>query len=116
MEYAKEGAEVVLIRITVHNRGPEESHLRLLPQIRYRNTWSCCDATQKPFLRAVAPGMIQASHPDLGDYWLHCDGSPELLVTDNETNTHRLWGQTNGSAFVKDAFHSYVVAGERGAV
>src|SRR3981189_88650 len=36
VEYAKEGPEDVLIRITVHNRGPETSHLRLLPTMWFR--------------------------------------------------------------------------------
>ena len=30
----------------------------------------------KPSLRAAGPGVIQASHPELGEYWLSCDGAP----------------------------------------
>ena len=30
-------------------------------------------------------------------YCLHCDGAPELLFTENETNAERLWGQPNAS-------------------
>src|SRR5512135_3417681 len=33
VEYAKEGPEDVLIRITVHNRGPKAARLRLLPTL-----------------------------------------------------------------------------------
>ncbi len=40
VEYAKGGPEDVLIRITVHNRGPEAAHLRVLPTLWFRNTWS----------------------------------------------------------------------------
>ena len=52
----------------------------------------------------------------MGDYWLHCDGAPELLFTDNESNAQRLWGQPNASPYVKDAFHQYIIAGRRDAV
>ena len=41
--------------------------------------------SRKPSLREAGPGAIQASHPELGEYWLHCDGDPELLFTENET-------------------------------
>ena len=34
---------------------------------------------------------------------------PTLLFTENESNKERLWGVTNDSPFVKDAFHEYVV-------
>ncbi len=57
-----------------------------------------------------------ASHPELGEYTLSCDGTPELLFTENETNAQRLWGQPNPTPYVKDAFHRYVISGERDAV
>jgi Mannosylglycerate hydrolase MGH1-like glycoside hydrolase domain len=60
--------------------------------------------------------MVLASHPLLGDRTLHCDGDPELLFTENETNASRLWGQSNPSPYVKDAFHNYLVSGNRDAV
>lgn len=77
VEYAKNSEEDVLIKITVHNRGPETARLRLLPTLWFRNTWSWGEAHQKPALRAVGLGSIQASHNDLGEYWLHCDGDAE---------------------------------------
>ena len=116
VEYAKEGPEDVLIRITVHNRGPEAARLRVLPTLWFRNTWSWGEDERKPSLREAGPGTIQATHHELGEYWLHCDGAPELLFTENESNAQRLWGQPNASPYVKDAFHAYVIAGQREAV
>lgn len=116
VEYAKEGPEDMLIRVTVHNRGPEAARLRLLPTLWFRNTWSWGGDDPKPSLRQVAPGIMQASHHELGDYWLYCDGAPELLFTENETNTHRLCGQPSASPYVKDAFHGYLIAGQGEAV
>lgn len=116
VEYAKAAPEDVLIRITVHNRGPAPAQLRVLPTVWFRNTWSWGDDARRPSLRQPAPGLVHASHPDLGDYWLHCEGAPELLFTDNESNAQRLWGQPNASPYVKDAFHAWVIAQATGAV
>jgi hypothetical protein len=115
LEYAKQGPEDILIKITVHNRGPEAARLQLLPSLWFRNTWSWKAGIQKPSLRA-AEGSILASHPELGDYVLYCDGTPELLFTENESNLQRLWGQSNAKPWVKDAFHEYVISGNSGAV
>jgi Mannosylglycerate hydrolase MGH1-like glycoside hydrolase domain len=116
VEYAKADPEDVLVRITVHNRGPEAARLHLLPTLWFRNTWSWGVDDRKPTLREATGGLVEATHHDLGTYWLHCDGTPELLFTENETNAQRLWNQPNASPFVKDAFHSYVVSGQRDAV
>ena len=116
VEYAKQGPEDVLIRITVHNRGPEMARLRVLPTLWFRNTWSWGEDHSKPSLRQAAPGVIGASHKELGEYKLSCDGAPELLFTENESNNSRLWGQPNASPYVKDAFHAYVIAGQGEAV
>jgi hypothetical protein len=116
VEYAKEGPEDLLIRITVHNRGPEAARVRVLPTLWFRNTWSWGDGDEKPSLREAGPGTVQATHHELGEYWLHCDGAKELIFTENESNTQRLWGQPNASLHVKDAFHEYIISGRSDAV
>ena len=115
VEYAKAGPEDMLVRVTVHNRGPEAAPVHLLPTLWFRNTWSWGLDDRRPSLRADA-GAIAASHHDLGEYRLYCEGTPALLFTENETNTARLWGQPPASPYVKDAFHEYVVSGRRDAV
>ena len=110
VEYAKEAPEDILIRITVHNRGPEAARLRVLPTLWFRNNWSWDDDARKPSLGEVKPGIIQASQQELGEYWFYCDGTPELLFTENESNTQRLWGQPNDCPYVKDAFHECIIA------
>ena len=116
VEYAKESPEDVLIRITVHNRGPEAARLRVLPTLWFRNTWSFGDDDRKPSLGEAGPSAVRATHHELGEYWLHCDGGPELLFTENESNAQRLWGQPNASPYVKDAFHQYIISGHSEAV
>ncbi len=116
VEYAKGEPEDLLIRITVHNRGPETAPLHLLPTLWFRNTWSWNKEDSKPILREVKPGTILVSHPQLGSYTMFCEGNATLLFTENESNTSRLWKQPNPSPYVKDAFHRYVLLGEQNAV
>jgi len=115
VEYAKADPEDVLIRITVHNRGSEPATLHLLPTLWFRNTWSWDKTGMKPSLSAHESTVL-ASHPKLGDRVLFCEGAPELLFTENESNASRLWGQPNASPYVKDAFHEFLTAGKRDAV
>ncbi len=116
MEYAKASPEDMLIRITVHNRGPEAARLRLLPTLWFRNTWSWGDGDEKPAMCKAGPGVIKAVHHELGERLLYCDGDAELLFTENESNAQRLWGQPNASPYVKDAFHSCLISGQGDAV
>ena len=116
IEYAKADPEDILIRITAHNRGPERAELHLLPTLWFRNTWSWEENAAKPTLRQANDGTILASHERLGERTLVCEGNPELLFAENESNATRLWGQPNPSPYVKDAFHNYVISGKQEAV
>ncbi|HEY2022781.1 MGH1-like glycoside hydrolase domain-containing protein [Paraburkholderia sp.] len=116
VEYAKAGPEDILMRITVHNRAREDARLRVMPTLWFRNTWSWGQDERKPSLCEAGPSVIRATHHELGEYWLHCEGATEVLFTENESNAQRLWNQPNASPYVKDAFHAYVVAGQRDAV
>jgi hypothetical protein len=103
VEYAKAEPEDILIRISIHNRDPEAATIHLLPTLWFRNTWSWGEDAARPLLRQSSEGTIIASHPELGDRILHCESSPEVLFTENESNVSRLWGQPNRSPYVKDA-------------
>ena len=116
VEYAKNEPEDLLIRIRAHNRGPEPAVLHVLPTLWFRNTWSWEEKESKPVLQQAGDGAIRATHPQLAVHTLYCEGAPELLFTENESNAVRLWGQPNPSPYVKDAFHQYVVNGNREAV
>ncbi len=119
VEYAKADAEDILIKITVTNHGPEVANLRLLPTIWFRNIWSWQPGAPRPelHLAAVAPDpVIELNHPEVASRWLHCEGSPELLFTENDTNMQRLFGVANPSPHVKDGINDYVVHGAQDAV
>src|ERR1051326_5058242 len=64
VEYAKNNAEDILIRITAHNRGPETARLRVFPTLWFRNTWSSGEEGAKPLLGTTAPGIMMAAHQD----------------------------------------------------
>jgi hypothetical protein len=119
IEYAKADVEDILIKITVVNRGPDPSNLRVLPTIWFRNTWSWGNADDRPELRESrrAPNpVIELEHARFGKRWLHCEGSPELLFTENETNLQRLFGVENHTPHVKDSINNYVVDGVKDVV
>ena len=68
-------------------------------------------------LDASGADTIHASHPELGDYWLVCEGAAELLFTENETNNERLFpGSKSESPYVKDGIDNFVVHGRQDAV
>jgi hypothetical protein len=115
VEYAKVDPEDIIVRISVHNRGPEPAKIHVLPTLWFRNTWSWDKDGIKPSVREQE-GTVLASHPKMGERALYYEGTPELLFTENESNAGRLWGQTNPSPFVKDAFHEFVISGKRDAV
>ena len=53
IEYAKVSVEDLLIKITVHNRGPEPAVIHVLPTFWFRNTWSWSGDIPKPGLTTV---------------------------------------------------------------
>jgi len=125
VEYAKAAPDDVLARITVCNRGPDPAGLHVLPTLWFRNTWSWPGGGPKPELQALSGGTspaLLARHTDpllhavFPDCILRCDGEPEYLFTENETNTARIFGTPNASPFVKDGFDRYLVHGDTGAV
>ena len=74
-------------RCTTAGRKPAQLHV--LPTLWFRNTWSWGDqSARKPVAaRSERAAPIEASHPELGErYLLTCEGAPELLFTENETN------------------------------
>src|ERR1043166_7236770 len=115
VEYAKPSPDDILMRITIHNRGPEAADIHVIPQLWFRNYWSWKKGLEKPKVAKKGNGSIAAQHPILGEYHLYCDGNPELLFCDNETNVSRLFG-CKADGYFKDAFHEYLINGNSDAV
>jgi hypothetical protein len=116
VEYAKADVDDLFVRVRATNRGPEPATIDLLPTVWFRNTWSWSQGTPRPELHEESPGVIAIDDLQRGRYRLYCDGSPELLFTENETNFERLYGVPNRTPYVKDAFDRYVVHGDATAI
>jgi hypothetical protein len=119
VEYAKADPDDILIRLTVINRGPEAAVLHALPTLWLRNTWDWGRTQEGYWPKSViqkSPNGISLQHPALGPLFLKAEGKPEILFTENETNFSKIFQSKNKSPYVKDAFHEYVVKGDKGAV
>jgi hypothetical protein len=116
VEYAKAGANDILVRVTVENRGPAPAPLHVLPTLWFRNTWSWAHGAPKPRLgRTDGPAgaaVVRVEHPELSpEFRLYAEGTPRLLFTENETNVRRLFGDGQSEPGRKDAFHEAIVYG-----
>ncbi len=120
IEYAKADVEDILIKITAANRGPEPAILHLLPSLWFRNTWSWGKDLRRPSARRSTSlpnsECAELQHWHYGKRWLLCAGQPELLFTENETNYARLFSGRNRVPYVKDAFHEFLIRGNKSAV
>jgi hypothetical protein len=120
VEYAKAAPEDILVRLTIANRGPESASLHVLPTLWFRNTWSWGgDAPKLGLRRLEGPrgvGIVAASHAELGERYLYCADGPQLLFTENDTNSERIFKKPNASPWVKDAIDRYIVHGKKDAV
>jgi hypothetical protein len=117
IEYAKESAKDIAIRISATNRGPEPAALHLLPTLWFRQGFASRvpPSTLRSSATANRP-VIEATDARIGSYCLYFDTPKELLFTENESNTERLFGRPNVSRYVKDAFHDYLVHSKADAV
>lgn len=120
VEYAKNSPEDILTQISISNRGTEEKTLHLLPTLWFRNTRSWFPDQEKPFLKVIKSdgefSVIEASEPKLGERWLYCEDTSELLFTENETNFERLFGVSNASPYVKDGINDYLIHRRKEAI
>ncbi|HYA89238.1 MAG TPA: glucosidase [archaeon] len=120
VEYAKAAVEDILIRITAWNRGPAPAPLHLLPTLWFRNRWGWGEGYEPPSVAPIkSPAksvLLEINEYHYGKRWLAFEGAPELLFTENDTNMERLFNEKSRTPYVKDAFHRYVVNGEKEAV
>jgi hypothetical protein len=120
VEYAKQSPEDLLIQISVSNRGPEPATLQVLPTLLFRNTWTWWPNVDKPVMKQISTQKgnqaIAASHTELGERYLYCEGDAQLLFTENETNNERIFGTPNAYPYVKDGINNYIVGGNLNAV
>lgn len=131
IEYGKADAEDTCVRVEIFNRSDKDATISILPQIAFRNRWTwdrkwedmpeisvgpyssefqslCADPKDIP------PGDWRSETYPFGMYYLVGDPAEEFLFTNNETHNERVFGpqSKSHSAYVKDAFHRYVIQKE----
>ena len=118
VEYAKVTPDDLVCRITVHNRGPEDAPIHLVPTLWFRNTWSWPPNDPRPTLRRLDGdrATIAADHHELGRWYLHAEAGAELLFCQNETNAARLWDDDDSPLYPKDGIADHVVHGRTDTV
>lgn len=116
IEYAKADEEDLLIKITAINRAKVDAGINLIPQLWFRNTWAWGYEHYRPRLESTFENIINAEHKSLGNYSLYCDGNPELLFCDNETNVKRLYGVGESPEYFKDGINDYLIHGITSAI
>jgi hypothetical protein len=118
-EYAKGDPDDIAIRITVHNRAAAPARIHVLPTVWFRNTWSWSDNAERPVLQELEPvhgaSVIALDDAHYGRRYLYCDGEPEILITENDSNTRRLYGSSAVGPF-KDGINDAIVHGQREAL
>ena len=127
IEIAKEDPESIVFRVTAHNRGPERAPIHLIPNLWFRNTWSWSGRPATPRIHHEAGSGLVAddtlappleglvADTRIGPRILEIVGESRTLFTENETNTQRLFGLRPRTPFTKDAFHRYIIDGDRAA-
>jgi len=108
IEYAKDDTNDILMRITVHNRGPESATLHVVPQLWFRNFWRHNPRFTRPEISSLGPDCIQTNSGRNGNFFLYHQGG-EQLFCENETNNRRVYKTPNDSFFVKDGINNHIV-------
>ncbi len=118
VEYAKASPNDILARITIHNRAAHDAPVRVIPTVWFRNNWTWYENPKRPSMEARqgATGIVDAHHPEMGDYEIFAEGECELLFTENETNNERLYQEPNANKYAKDGINDYIVNGKTDTV
>lgn len=133
IEYAKFSRDDICVKIEVFNHSSREESLHLLPQLMFRNTWSWAETPLPKPLMEMGPqpndavcivtddsGTVPPTRLNfdyyLGKRYFYADQRAEVLFTENETNRSEIYGEKNPTPYVKDAFHRFVILGERDKV
>ena len=116
IEYGKQDVEDIVAVATIHNRGPEESTIWVMPTFWFRKTWYTGHEPFMPKLSKRTNNSIKAFNPKSGNFNIAFDGNPEIKFCNNETNRERLYGISNERNHLKDGINDYVISGDESSV
>lgn len=117
MEYAKFNQRDVLLKSTIHNRSKEDQEIYVLPTAWFRNDWAFSEGKLKPSsMTKIDEGTVKLDCRKYGEYYLYADGADELVFTNNETNTKRIYGFDTENKYFKDGINDYIVEGKKNTI
>ncbi|CAH0252886.1 glucosidase [Chryseobacterium sp. Bi04] len=116
IEYAKEGPNDILIRLTIINKAEKEAALVILPTVWFRNTWNWGYDDYQPQLSANEADCIRINHKDLEVKNIYAKQSINTLFCDNETNNKRLYQSPDKSEYCKDGINNFILTGNSQSV
>ncbi|MEP6616046.1 MAG: glucosidase [Ginsengibacter sp.] len=108
IEYAKQNSEDICIKIEIINRNTETSQLTVLPTLWFYNRWQYGGLANRPSIERFSDHCVSVKHEREDDYYFYFQDG-EMLFTENETNSEKLFGKPNRTEFVKDAFHDAII-------
>jgi hypothetical protein len=108
IEYAKADINDILVKITVHNRGPEAATIHVLPHIWFRNFWKHNPRFIRPEITSISNHCISTNSARNGVFYFHHEAGSQLFC-ENETNCRRMFNRPNETSYVKDGINNYVI-------
>ena len=111
IEYAKAGADDILLRLTVTNRGPEEAAIHVLPQVWFRNTWSWFTDGAKPSLERPRRTMSWSSTRHSAPMRSTSRAGRDQVLRERDQCRKTVRSRRAGRLY-KDGFHEYWSAGQ----
>ena len=116
IEYAKASPTDLLMRVTVHNRGPEAAVIHVLPQLWFRNTWSWKLDSVRPDISRTNHGVVTRARGNRRLRFLFRRQTESFILRQRHERPPPLRPKTMATGYFKDAFHEYVVHGNQAAV
>jgi hypothetical protein len=118
IEYAKDRADDILVRITIVNCGPDSAAISVVPTLWLRNTWSWGypGISRQPIRAKDHHSLMTPALDNLSAYNFYCDQNQQWMFTENESNNKLLFNQPNRASHTKDAFHRFIVNGDFSAI
>ncbi len=109
VEYAKQDAEDIFIKIICFNRGGEKARLDIIPQIWFRNTWAWGKDPFVPEITNEEEKHLIIKHKENSPYYLYYENSAEVLFCNNETNSKKLYNSDSNVKYFKDGINEYII-------
>ena len=116
VEYAKAAPEDILMRVTVHNRGPEAATTSAAAATLVSATPGRGNPTRRSPSSPPRRVASKSSTPNWATTGSTATANRHCCSATTKPMSRRLFGQPDAAGFFKDAFHEYVIAGNKSAV